>query len=404
MIGKQTAALFLDAYRELNARKLFWLVMILSGLVVAIQGCLGINERGMSVLWWTLEIPGVNSTTFTPELFYKITFVNLGIGVWLAWIATVLALVSTASIIPDFIASGSIELTLSKPIGRMRLFATKYATGLMFVFLQVLTFTGASFLVIGFRGGAWEPGIFLAVPIMVLFYSYLFSVCVLLGMITRSTIAALLLTILVWFLIFIVNSADNIMLMIRAQADLRVQKHQEELVRTEDRLEGLRLDLEEKGGALPDDYADDEPDIADRRELGRIIERGERHLSRVEDGMEDQQRLVRNVTPWHRAVFAAKTALPKTQETIALLERWLVDLADLPQPEPDAAPQQDTDIAGLWRENTPSARLQVSDEEVSMELQERLRGRSEAWVIGTSLGFEAVMLLAAGWMFCRRDF
>jgi len=31
MIG-QTLAIFLDAYRELNSRKLFWMTMLLSGL------------------------------------------------------------------------------------------------------------------------------------------------------------------------------------------------------------------------------------------------------------------------------------------------------------------------------------------------------------------------------------
>jgi hypothetical protein len=47
------------------------------------------------------------------------------------------------------------------------------------VWLQVLVFSTASFLVIGLRGGSWEPGLFLAVPIVTLMFSYLFSVCVL---------------------------------------------------------------------------------------------------------------------------------------------------------------------------------------------------------------------------------
>jgi len=53
--------------------------------------------------------------------------------------------------------------------------------------------------VLGIRGGVWEPGLFISIPIVVIFFSYLFAICVLLGLITKSTIASLLLTLLIWF-------------------------------------------------------------------------------------------------------------------------------------------------------------------------------------------------------------
>ena len=46
----QTLAIFLDAYRDLNSRKLFWLAIGVSMLVVVIVGALGIDETGVSVL------------------------------------------------------------------------------------------------------------------------------------------------------------------------------------------------------------------------------------------------------------------------------------------------------------------------------------------------------------------
>ncbi|XOV75481.1 MAG: hypothetical protein ACFHWZ_19225 [Phycisphaerales bacterium] len=42
----KTWALFVDAYRELNSKKLFWITMILSGLVVAIFGAIGLRRMG----------------------------------------------------------------------------------------------------------------------------------------------------------------------------------------------------------------------------------------------------------------------------------------------------------------------------------------------------------------------
>jgi hypothetical protein len=38
------------------------------------------------------------------------------------------------------------------------------------------------------------------------------------------------------------------------------------------------------------------------------------------------------------------------------------------------------------------------------QIDRTMRARPISWVIGTSLAFEAVVLLLAAWVFCRRDF
>jgi hypothetical protein len=40
----------------------------------------------------------------------------------------------------------------------------------------------------------------------------------------------------------------------------------------------------------------------------------------------------------------------------------------------------------------------------AQKLDQTMKSRSLWWVIGTSLAFEAVVLLLAAWSFCRRDF
>ncbi|HVT82957.1 MAG TPA: hypothetical protein VHM90_20130, partial [Phycisphaerae bacterium] len=201
----QTMAIFLDAYRELNARKMFWTVLGLNVLAVLAFAILGSNGHSMTVLWY--EPFGDVLTTLT----YKKIYSNFVVGFWFTWVASVLALISTAGIFPDLMSSGSIDLYVAKPIGRLRLFLTKYAAGLLFVTLQVTIFTFLSFLVLGIRAGIWEPGLFFAIPLVVLFFSYLSGICTLLGVWTRSTIAALLLTILVWGVIFGVDFGDKTM-------------------------------------------------------------------------------------------------------------------------------------------------------------------------------------------------
>ena len=147
----QTIAIFVSAYRELSARKIFWLALAISLFVVGIFASLGINETGISFFGWTFESPLFNTNTTSPETFYKLLFVNLGVDWWLGVLSTLLALVTTCGIIPDLVAPGSIDLLLAKPITRTRLFLTKYCTGLLFAALQVFVFTSASFFVIGIQ-------------------------------------------------------------------------------------------------------------------------------------------------------------------------------------------------------------------------------------------------------------
>jgi len=73
MIATQTWAVLVDAYRELNAKKLFWITMGLSLLVVLAFAAVGINEKGMSILWWTMEIEAFNSTIMA--LMLRVRFI-----------------------------------------------------------------------------------------------------------------------------------------------------------------------------------------------------------------------------------------------------------------------------------------------------------------------------------------
>ena len=42
--------------------------------------------------------------------------------------------------------------------------------------------------------------------------------------------------------------------------------------------------------------------------------------------------------------------------------------------------------------------------EAQEEAERAARSRSIPWLLGTSIGFEAVALTLAAWIFCRRDY
>jgi len=401
----QSSALVVDAYRELNSKRLFWITMILSALVVVVFGMFGINDKGLTFFIWDFPLPFFNTTIIKPGIFYKFAFANIGIPIWLSWAATILALISTASIIPDFVASGSIELTLSKPIGRMRLFLSKYLTGLLFVALQVIVFTGACFMVIGFRGGSWEWSIWLAVPIVMLFFSYLFAVCALVGLVTRSTIAALLITLLVWFVCWGVNLTDVIFLQQREFAVMRVEQQTKVVSRREAaaakvvvkaKADGT-FDLLPKGHDASDDLARVSPML--------ILARKE-----LDEAKESTQKWER----WSLLVYRVKWFIPKTAETIGLLDRYLLSEEDkklFAGPGGNSGNDDSTDFTdmneGPKPEETRSQRRDRNREaqsNVSTRMDAALRSRTTTWVIGTSVGFELIILALACWIFVRRDF
>ncbi len=395
MFTRQSVAMFVDAYRELNARKLFWITLGLSGLVVAAFAAVGLNDRGVTFLWWTIDSP-LNARVLKPELFYKFVFATMAIPFWLAWGATILGLVSTAGMIPEFVQGGSIELAVSKPIGRARLILTKYLAGLTFAGLQVAVFSAASFLVIGIRGHSWEPAIFLAIPILLLFFSYLYSVCALLGLLTRSTVAALLLTILFWVLIGGVNMTEQSLLMFREGSILRGQQ-------IEARIESLKAQ-EAKQRELVDQTKQPEGEASgetptDLRAAGAMLamQKTSADLKRREEQLVNNRSTVKSLDRWHGIFFGVKTVLPKTSETIKLLDRSLLSREDM---ERFRNAGDDEPMPTVGEEDD----IRVSQKTMAKRLETRLRSRTLGWIVGTSLAFEGVMLLLMLWVFRRREF
>jgi ABC-type transport system involved in multi-copper enzyme maturation permease subunit len=397
----QTLALLLDAYRELNSKKLFWITLMLSAAVVAAFAGIGVNEHGMTVFWWEIPIPGINNRILPPETFYKFAFVNFGIKYWLSWAAAILALVSTAPIFPDFLAGGAIELVLSKPIGRLRLFLTKYLVGLLFVTLQVGIFSAACFVVIGVRGHAWDFRLFVAIPIVVCFFSYLFSICVLLGIVTRSTIASLLVTLLIWFFIFMLSAADAITLTFREQTSMQVESMTKQIQRMEV-VAAKELDkknVPQSDQPIPSTEGSPSADAPHHQYTPEELDSANPFLASKRHDLEDVRGTSKTLTRWNNIFVGVKTALPKTGETIELLKRAL-----LTHDEMTRFRVSDEDDQSHPRRRVRNSDVEIDQRELAGRVEDLIDKRSVGWVIGTSLGFEAIVLAIAAWMFARRDF
>ena len=354
----QTRALFVAAYRELNARKLFWVALVLNALVIGAIAAIGIDETGISVFGYQLAIPGVTTKLFPDGKLYKVIISTVGVGFWLSWLSTILALLSTASMFPDLV-TGGVDTMLSKPVGRTRLIVTKFTTGLLFTALQVSVFAVLAVLVLGVRGGVWEIGVVVVVPLMVVFFSYLFAVQAVVGLVTRSPIASVIVALLFWIFIFLIHAGEQFTLFGSTFSRLEIAGIEKKIasLQTEEAKSGLVLKLE------------------------------------------DQRATDSNWQLAHGILFAVKTVIPKTTETAGLVTRSLAVAADIgSEDEAEGDDENARRQRGFFRSQF------VTERKLKAAIDEEMAKRPVWWVVGTSFAFECVVLLFGAWYFRRRDF
>jgi len=134
-------------------------------------------------------------TTWLPFFFDKFVM-SFGLFV---------AILLTASLIPEMLEPGSLNLLLSKPMFRWGLLLAKFIGGCAFVTLcAVYLFVGV-WLVLGIRLGIWERSLLLSIPLYVIVFAIYFSLALLVGLLYRSTILTVIVTIVFWGVCFVVG-------------------------------------------------------------------------------------------------------------------------------------------------------------------------------------------------------
>jgi len=396
-------AILRESWLFLRSEMLFKVVMGLNILVIVAYASISFDDTGVSLFFGITHVDSDfvrAGTQFSPTLYlgiYSAFIVNF----WLAWAASILALISTSSIFPSFLSTGSVELVLSRPTSRTTIFLTKYCGGLIFVMLQVGVFTLGAFLGAGWRVGEWDPAIFLAIPLITLFYSYLFCVNVLVGVITRSTLVALLATLLFWFGTFGIRTADDLVHRYAVVTETIVE-------RTSSRVEELKREHDNAIAAGNQKDADD----------------AAHWLAGPQEELDKAQSTLNQLRPWATTMDALRVVMPETARTIGLLHRELerdkdLTLQDLmtgrafedfeDEPQPD-------EFDEYWNSDPDEA----DDDDSHRRKRHRAFNRAErdatdamakrenaipAWkIIGKSVIFEIVVLIIAIWIFRRRDF
>lgn len=124
-------------------------------------------------------------------------------------ILLLVSVVVTAAFVPNMLRKGTLELMLVRPIPRWRILVFKYIGSLLFVGALLGLLILSAWLITGILADLWSPGILLALPSLLLFFALLLSVSVFTGVLTRSTIAAMLATITYWAVLFIAGQMHS---------------------------------------------------------------------------------------------------------------------------------------------------------------------------------------------------
>lgn len=341
---RQEITLLIDSFRLLQAKKLFWIALGISGLVGLVYASIGFTENGMS-MWFGLkefENPVIRAGTAEAEAFYLLLFSDLIVRFWLAWFAVALALISTSSIFPEFLREGAVEMLLSKPVGRLRLFVWKYLGSLLFVAVQVLLLTLLVFVAIGWRLGEWNFSVFWAVPLVTFVFSLTYCVAVLIGVVSRSTLFALLGAGVFW------------------ACTLMVQWTEDALYKFAYMMPAMGVSIDMQTGEVTEGEAEEGG--------GAIVGA-------------------------HSTVKAIGGPLPKTRECTVYLKRMI------------HFEKRDSMLAGMDMSMLMSGEIPTQEMEETRELLEAYEKRHGSfYVLGTSFAFEVVVLGLAFWRFSRKDY
>lgn len=196
MNGTVLRALFIDAYQQVLDN---WVFRILAALVfgtVAFSFAVGASPDYISILW--LRYPyaelGFEANMLPGEARREILqglqtlFIDNVVGTF----GLLGCLAATSFFVPQMLERGAADTLFSKPVSRIALLTARYAAGLLFVGLLAVALVGGLFLGLKARWGLEGTDLLWSAPVLVYRYAIVYSATVLIGVLTRSSVAALL--------------------------------------------------------------------------------------------------------------------------------------------------------------------------------------------------------------------
>jgi ABC-type transport system involved in multi-copper enzyme maturation permease subunit len=182
---------FLDTFQESFRNKMFLFFFVVSSLVVASIGSF-LNMDIVNGMLTGVEFLGneIRVPYFTVQRWVQT--LEAGLAIFIATIGLFLALMATSTLFPQMLQKGSIDLLLCRPISRWRIVTARFAGGVCIMAANAAYLFLGVWLVLGLKSDIWTRGFPLSTFLAIFCFVVLFSIVMMVSVITESSPAGLL--------------------------------------------------------------------------------------------------------------------------------------------------------------------------------------------------------------------
>ncbi|HYR92072.1 MAG TPA: ABC transporter permease subunit [Terriglobia bacterium] len=184
--------IFIDTFQESFRNKMFLFFFVISSLVIATIG-LALNMDIVSGVMQGVNILG-NELQFDRKVTVAqfITNIQTGVAMLIAVIGMFLALMATSTLFAQMLQRGSIELLLCRPIPRWRIMTARFLGGATIMAFNAVYLIVGVWFVLGLKSGVWTRGFPISSILVIFAFVVLFSIVLLVSVITENGPAGLL--------------------------------------------------------------------------------------------------------------------------------------------------------------------------------------------------------------------
>ena len=133
-----------------------------------------------------------------------------GFSGFLYMLGTFLALFATAHLVPRLQEKGTIDLYLSRPVGRTKLLLSRYCGGLLLAAANLLYLFGSIWLIVVWKTGVAHPRFFLGGLVILFGIAAMLAFAFLIGVVTSSTAVSLMVTYAIFFFAALLSAREKI--------------------------------------------------------------------------------------------------------------------------------------------------------------------------------------------------
>lgn len=98
-----------------------------------------------------------------------------------------LSIFATASLIPNMLEKGSIDILLSKPLSRTQIFLARFLGAQSIMAFNVIYLIGGTWLILSWKTGVWHLPYLYSIPMVIIAFAIMYTIMAFVGVTSRSS-------------------------------------------------------------------------------------------------------------------------------------------------------------------------------------------------------------------------